>query len=157
MKIGQFLVVDQPNRGRFDETVSLDEVIYFEPGSVVPIIVPGTGCPGLAKIKSCSMKEYGTIVSFKFVQDQNKYCEAYYHLYIISTGNNGGAMGSKVDSDTKRTGMSAAARMMMGVDRSAREIGRDQMRHRDDDDDDDDTEDLWSMMKRSNPDDPMFR
>ena len=63
---------------------------------------------------------------------------------------------TRQDSDTERTGMDAATRMMMGETRSARQIGRD-AQYGGGYDDDEEEEDLYTMMKRANPHDPLFR
>ena len=157
MQIDHYLIIHsyQRNYGAHssgDYTATLEGTHLIAPGSTVPCIIDGQKCIGLAKIRELRLQEEITVVQFDLINLDEKTEKALYKLCVISTGKGGDANAPRVDSDTARTGMSAAARLMMGEDRSPREIARGKRRQKDDDDEDG----IWEMMRRSNPGDSFF-
>lgn len=157
MQIDHYLIIHsyQQNYGAHapaDYTATLEGIHLIVPGTTVPCIIYGQKCIGLAKIKELKLQEEITVVHFDLIDLDEKTAKALYKLCVISTGKGGDANATRVDSDTARTGMSAAARLMMGEDRSPREIARGKRHQKDDDDEDG----IWAMMKRSNPGDSFF-
>lgn len=131
--------------------VTLEGAHYYEIGRTLPLMVMGRGVVDLVTPTQLVINEYGTTVEFRrlnVVQRRlltTKELELLGKILQMTEGTTPGFMRS--DSDTQRTGMDAAMRMMVGSDRSARQIARG------DDDDDDDRRgpSLVDMMKRSNP------
>lgn len=127
---------------------TLEGAHYFEIGKTVPLMVMGRGVVDLVNPTQLTINEYGTTVEFRrlYVTQRrilsNKELETLNKILQMTGGVTPGFM--KSDGDTQRTGMDAAMRMMVGADRSARQIARG-------DDDDDDGPSLVDMMKRSNP------
>lgn len=145
-------VYSRHNRTEYKSTLEGSHI--FPIGEPIPLFVNGR-CDGMAKIISFTVDEYGTSVHYSKIQVSEKLCRELERLYAMMGNRSGDANASRVDRDTERTGMSAAARMMMGSDRSARQIARDA--EDDDDDDEDRPKGIWEMMRDANPDDPLFR
>ena len=123
MKLGIFLEVSGPITKKGNNTFSVmvpDQMIY-KIGQAVPLIKEGEGCAGLAKIFEYHVSQHGTSVFFQLFDINKVMAEKIYEYYCIVNG----TFRTKVDKDTVNTGMTAAARMMMGESRSARQIGRD--------------------------------
>lgn len=159
MEIGRFLVADSIHKNSYSDdagsfNVTLEDLVLYTPGQSVPLISLGkvAHCAGLAKIKKIVISEYGTKVYFDVIDVDEKMAKALYRLYVITTGGIMDANASRVDADTSRTGMSAATRLMMGENRTPRQIAKGQKRR----DDDDEEDSIWGMMKRSNPGDSFF-
>ena len=159
MKLGIFLEVSGPITKKGNNTFSVmvpDQMIY-KIGQAVPLIKEGEGCAGLAKIFEYHVSQHGTSVFFQLFDINKVMAEKIYAYYCIVNG----TFRTKVDKDTVNTGMTAAARMMMGESRSARQIGRDAQRessgYTDFDDDDDEDFGIFEALRKSNPDDPIFR
>lgn len=133
---------------------TLEGMQLFPIGKPIPLFIKGR-CEGMATISRVSMDAYGTVIVFTLVPVDDKIARALERVYAMMGMHYGDANASRVDSDTDRTGMSAAARMMMGSDRSAREIARDTQEDYEDDDDDD-PPGIWDLMRKANPDDPLF-
>ena len=143
-------------RGQKPVLVShLEGAQIFPIGKTMPLFIKGR-CEGLAKILSITIDAYGTTVTFNKIPLSDQIARSLERVYAMMGMHYGDANASRVDSDTERTGMSAAARMMMGDDRSPRQIARDAVADDDDDEDDGRTPGIWDMMKAANPDDPFF-
>lgn len=132
---------------------TLEGMQIFPIGKSIPLFIKGR-CEGMANISKVKMDMYGTTITFTLIPLEDKLCRSLERVYAMMGLHYGDANASRVDSDTERTGMSAAARMMMGSDRSAREIARSA--RYDDDDEGDDPPGIWDMMRAANPDDPLF-
>lgn len=131
--------------------VTLEGQHYVELGVTIPLAVQGQGVIDLATPTEIVMNEYGTTIRFRKLNVVQRHLLSAKDLAVIGKafqmggGNYGGEM-RRTDSDTQRTGMDAATRMMLGADRSARQIARG-----DEDDDDRGGMSLTDMMRRSNP------
>ena len=161
MHISNLLVTGQevrPNRDKVYK-VALGEQTIFEIGQAIPWICVGTGCLGIVQVFEFHVTQYGTTVFFTPLvmgSPSDKLNRSLYQYYRMATGDT--TDGGRVESDTKKTGVDSATRMLLGETRSAREIGRDAHRGYDDyDEDDDDGDGIFDMLRKSNPDDPLFR
>lgn len=154
MQLAQYLVTSGYSKTRNGLKATVEGQVIFELGKAIPWFQEGNGCMGLAKPFEIHMNQYGTTVFFQFVEVPKDVAKALYQYYCIVTGT-GHSGARRVDSETARTGMDAATRMMMGETRSPRQIGRDAGRGFYDDDDDG-PEGIYEMMKRSNPGDSFF-
>lgn len=163
MKIANYIVADGYHRGRQRGTfyAQMDDICIFELKESVPLIIENSGCAGLAIPYEFHVSANGTTVFFTLVDEDvvtDKLKTALYRVYCL-THNIGTPR--KVDSDTVRTGMDAATRLLTGEARSARRIGRDAQRDSFYDDDDDDdivtSKSIYDLMREANPDDPTFR
>ena len=159
-KFNAFLVMNDYQKfrdsGRTVYKAIVDGQQLFELGKPIPAIRVGNGCVGFAKPYEMHISQHSTIVFFTMVNDNaysNKMLEQCYKLYMLHEGANSGYSGGhRQDSDTARSGMDAATRMMMGVDRSARQIARgDDM-----DEPDGGRPSITDYMRQSNPGDPFF-
>lgn len=156
-----FLVISDYQKfrdsGRTAYKAILDGQQLFEIGKAIPTIKSGRGCIGFAVPYEIHINQHNTIVFYTMVSDSaygGKMLEQCYKMYMLHEGANANYSGGfRQDSDTARSGMDAATRMMMGVDRSARQIARG-----------DDMEEpdgygrpsITDYMRQSNPGDPFF-
>lgn len=159
MEFQQFIDASEEmtvNRSNGQYKVIIDYPTLFELNHAIPLIVPNRGCIGLGVPFEMHISASHTIVFYtKVKMDYSvKVLNAWYLLYQISSGRKGGA-GTAVrqDRDTMRTGMDAATRMMMGEERTARDIARDSM---DGYDADDSGPSILDFMRQANPNDHFF-
>lgn len=161
METQQFIDVSEErivNRNSGQYKVLMDQPVLLELNKPVPLIVPNRGCIGLGVPFELHISASHTVIFYtKVKMDYNeKTLAAWYLLYQIAMGRKGGAgTVTRQDRDTRRTGMDAATRMMMGEERSARDIAHDSMYG--DDDDDDDEPSILDFMRQANPGDSFFR
>lgn len=82
-----FLVIDRGDFSTRDPEVTLSGAVYFNVGSIVPIIVRNQGCVGIAKIKRISITETSTTVLYEPAKNiPEKSLTAYYNLYRNNIG-----------------------------------------------------------------------
>lgn len=146
------------NRSSGQYKVIIDYPALFELNRAIPLIVPNRGCVGLGVPFEMHISASHTMVFYTKVKMDysEKVLNAWYLLYQISTGRKSGTgTAARQDRDTRRTGMDAATRMMMGEERSARDIARDSMGGYGDDDDDDEPS-ILDFMRQANPNDHFF-
>lgn len=148
------------NRNSGQYKVLMDQPVLLELNKAVPLIIPNRGCVGLGVPFELHISAAHTVIFYTKVKMDysEKTLAAWYLLYQIAMGRKGGAgMTGRQDRDTRRTGMDAATRMMMGEARSARDIAKDSMYDADDDDDDDQGPSILDFMRQANPGDSFFR
>jgi hypothetical protein len=157
MEMQSFLVIDHKeafrSNGRTCYKSMVEGVQLYNIGVPIPLITH-EGCSGVAVPYELHISEQGTIVFYTMVNDDvftEKDRKAFYSLYMVSMGRQKSTYHQRQDRDTARTGMDAATRMMMGEERSARQIARGEQR-----DSKDKGPGIWEMMRRSNPGDPLF-
>ena len=138
---------------------SVDDQAIMEIGKALPLVVDGKFVDMVIPYEY-HVSEHVTIIFFTYTHlDLSEKAKRVITQVLGITSFTGVTQQqARRDSDTGRTGMDAATRMMTGDYRTAREIGRDaQYDANYEDDDDDDSESLFDMMRRSNPNDPLFR
>lgn len=164
MNIGNFLVVSDYQKVRNDYShqqaykAMVQEQTVFTIGAAIPLIKERRGCVGVAVPYEIHINQYGTVVFFTLIDSSlvsDKMKDHYYKLYVMQ--NDVAGMTSerpaayRADSDTQRTGMDAAARMMAGVNRDPDEIAEGRSIGRSGS-----GSSLYELMKASNPGDPFF-
>lgn len=165
MKVNSgFLVINDYQRvsGSRSYKASIQEQIFFNIGQALPAIVPGRGCIGIAVPYEFHVNQYGTIVFFTLMDKNLVSSKMTDTLYKVWSIQNNGAIGyssdrpvaaTRQDSDTRRSGMDAAARMMAGIERDPDDIASGRQMPRGDDSE---HSSIWDMMREANPGDSFF-
>lgn len=145
-----FLVIDKGDYSSRNSEVTLSGAVYFNVGSIVPIIVRNQGCIGIAKIVSITITETSTVVVYeptKNISDESK--KAYYNLYRNNIGQGSHSSDSYDQQDVVIPGAMGGSRSKNNESRSF--FGNDREDRRsgsildalDDDDDDDRSVTKW--------------
>lgn len=88
ISVAQYIVVDYTihNLGEYKNTVS--GTVLFPIGAILPIIVSGKGCIGLAKVETCTLRETSSTVFFEvFELGDYKDYSGIYLMYQTTNGN----------------------------------------------------------------------
>lgn len=71
-----------------EDKFSVEGTVLFPIGSILPIIVSGTGCIGLAKVQACTLRETSSTVFFDVIElGDSKDYKAIYLMYQTQSGN----------------------------------------------------------------------
>lgn len=122
----KFLVIED-NSAMMDHNgnyrYTTENLILYELGSNVPLIVIGKGCIGIATIIELHIRTYGTTIFYKLdnrIKDSAR--KAYYELYCIDTPD--APMTYSSYAGNPNSFASSAVGMDMGVTKSPRQIVR---------------------------------
>lgn len=112
MKIGTEIVLKNTKESTLianlgdNLNTEIDGAVYYEPGSMVPVILESVGKVGCyGKIVSVTITELKTKVVFECIEVSDDIAEAAYKIYAMTSGNS--VVGSYTSKSSKRSGYSS--------------------------------------------------